>query len=189
MTERKPINDAAELFLRINRIGAEAEWTPEELRQELREGGVDPDQLVASARTKLDQLRKDSTEGSKIPGAAAGSESHASVLADLRAQTRMPASQIALRMGVPVPFLSAVGRYPKVVPIGWRRELDARAERGLGTEPGVVMRSFEHPYQAQMAASRDEAYDAEEMTPERILDQSGMGEEERREWLRLAAED
>jgi hypothetical protein len=119
--------------------------------------------------------------------AAGATDEHASVLADLRVRTRLPASQIAVRMGVTVPFLSAVGRYPKVVPIGWRRELDARAERGLGTQSGVVMSSFERPYQAQMAASRDEAYDAERMTPERILDQSGMGEEERREWFRLAS--
>lgn len=145
-------------------------------------------------------LRALSSDEGRVAGAAAQSgderlevsgeaAAHASVLADLRRRTRLPATQIAVRMGVTVPFLSAVGRYPQVVPSGWRRELDARAERGLGTERGEVMRSFEHPYQAQMAASRDEAYEAERMTPERILDQSGMAEEERRAWLRLASED
>lgn len=113
---------------------------------------------------------------------------HVSVLAELRARTKLPASQIALKMDVPVPFLSAVGRYPKVIPIGWRRELDARAERKLGTEKGIVMSAFERPYQAQMAASRDGAYDAEQLTPEKILDQSGMDEKNKRYWLALAAE-
>lgn len=140
---------------------------------------------MADPRRLFDRLADDPAEMSREEPAAAGS--HASVLADLRGRTRLPASQIAARMGVTVPFLSAVGRYPKVVPARWRRELDARAERALGTERGVVMRSFEHPYQAQMAASRDEAYAAEPMTLERILEQSGMDEEQRREWLRLAS--
>lgn len=116
-------------------------------------------------------------------------DTHISVLANLRGCTQLPASQIAVRMGVTVPFLSAVGRYPKVIPIGWRRELDSRAERGLGTQRGLVMHSFDRPYQAQMAASRDEAYEDEQMTPERILEQCGMSEEQRREWLKLASDE
>ena len=147
------------------------------------------EELLQRALSPDEGRRPDATppagDESQATGAA---DAHASVLADLRGRTRLPASQIAVRMGVSVPFLAAVGRYPNVVPIGWRRELDSRAERKLGTERGVVMRSFERPYQAQMAASRDEAYDAQSMTPEKILDQSGMGEEERREWLRLASD-
>lgn len=188
MTDRKPINDGAELFQNINRLSAEADWTVEELRQELRDGGIDPDQLVNSARAKLAQLRKDSTTKAEVVESA-HPETHVSLLANLRGRTTLPASQIAFKMGVTVPFLSTVGRYPKVVPISWRRELDARAEQELGTESGFVMGSFEHPYQAQMAASRDEAYEAEEMTPERILDQSGMSEEQRREWLQRASDE
>ncbi len=124
-----------------------------------------------------------------VSGEVTGAQvSHVSVLAELRARTKLPASQIALKLDVTVPFLSAVGRYPKVVPINWRRELDARAERKLGTDKGVVMSAFERPYQAQMAASRDGAYDAEQLTPEKILDQAGMDEDKKRYWIALAAE-
>ncbi len=121
-------------------------------------------------------------------GATGARATPVSVLAELRHHTKLPASQIALKMDVPVSFLSAVGRYPKVVPINWRRELDSRAERKLGTDRGVVLNAFEHPYEAQMAASRDAAYEVEEMTAEKILDQSGMDEEAKRYWISLAAE-
>src|ERR1041384_6893465 len=187
MSSRKPIKDGAELFQSINRSSAEAEWTVEELCQELQEGGIDPNELVKSAREKLEELRRNSGELAKVVEAEDISL-HQSVLAKLHARTKLPASQIALKMGVPVPFLSAVGRYPKVVPLSWRRELDARAERNLGTNKGEVLSTFEHPYQAQMAASRDGAYDSEQLTPEKILDQSGMDEKHKRYWLTLAAE-
>ena len=186
MTERESIKDSAELFHRINRLSAEAEWTTEELRQELREGGVDPDQLVRGAREKVEQLRKNSSDDTRAAGASSSSAEHQSVLAELRTRTNSPASRIAQEMDVPVPFLSAVGRYPKAVPVSWRRELAARAERKLNIPAADVMRAFEHPYQAQMAASRDSSYEAEEMTPEKILNQSGMGEETKRYWLSLA---
>lgn len=47
---------AAEIFHSINRLAAEAEWTEEELNEELRAGGVDPDELVRSAREHLEKL-------------------------------------------------------------------------------------------------------------------------------------
>ncbi|MGB8510321.1 MAG: hypothetical protein WCD76_18230, partial [Pyrinomonadaceae bacterium] len=97
-------------------------------------------------------------------------------------------SRIAREMDVPVAFLSAVGRYPNVVPMSWRRELADRAERKLKVPAPVVMNSFEHPYQEQMAASRDGAYETENVTYENILDQAGMAGEARQFWLSLAAE-
>lgn len=185
MDKKKPINDGAELFRRINRLGAEAEWTTDELRDALREGGIDPDRLVSNTKAKVNKLLSEArAKDSKGVDALAAP---ASLLAELRERTGLPATQIALKMRVTVPFLSAIGRYPKVVPIGWRKEIAARAET-LGIAATVVMNAFEHPYQAQMAASRVNAYDAEQVTPEQILDQSGMDEEDQRYWLALAAE-
>lgn len=187
MTGRKTIKDGAELFQSINRSSAEAEWTTEELRQELREGGVDPDRLVEDARAKLEELRRGSTERVR----AAETEdisTHQSVLAELRKRTGAPASRIAREMEVPVAFLSAVGRYPNVVPMSWRKELAARAERKLSVSAAVVMNAFEHPYQEQMAALRDTAYETEDVTYENILDQAGISREDRQFWLSLATE-
>ncbi|HYP28542.1 MAG TPA: hypothetical protein VE262_17655 [Blastocatellia bacterium] len=184
MEKKKPIN-STELFRRINRLGAEVEWTTEELRDALREGGVEPDRLVNNIRAKVDHLLSEGrTNGLEGAGASAAP---ASLLAELRERTGLPATQIALKMKVTVPFLSTVGRYRKVVPISWRKELAARAEE-LGVTSNVVMNAFEHSYQAQMAASRDEAYAAEQVTPEQIIDQSGMDEKDKRYWLALAAE-
>jgi hypothetical protein len=185
MKGKKPINNSEELFHRINRLSSEAEWTTEELQDALREGGIDPDRFVNNIRTKVNQLLSEvGANDSKGTGAAAAP---ASLLAELRERTGLPATQIALKMRVPVPFLSAVGRYPKVIPISWRKELAGRAET-LGIDSNVVMNTFEYPYQEQMAASRDEAYDTEQVTPEQILDQSGMEEQDKRYWQALAAE-
>lgn len=127
------------------------------------------------------------TKTSNSDTAAAKTE-HVSLLAELRELTGLPATQIAQHMNVPVTFLADLGRHSKVVPISWRRELDARAERKLGTARGVVTNTLEHPYQAQMAASRDTEYEAEEVTPEKILDRSGMDKETKRYWMMLASE-
>jgi hypothetical protein len=91
-------------------------------------------------------------------------------------------------MEVPVAFLSAVGRYSNVVPMSWRKELAARAERKLNVSAPVVINSFEHPYQEQMAAFRDAAYEREAVTYENILDQAGIVGEERKFWISLATE-
>lgn len=187
MSGRKPIRDGAELFQSINRTSAEAEWTTEELRRELREGGVDPDQLVKGAREKLEELRGGSAGGA-ASAEASDVSARQSTLAELRARTGAPASRIAREMDVPVTFLSAVGRYPNVVPMSWRREIADRAERKLKVPSRVVMNSFEHPYQEQMAASRDGAYETENVTYENILDQAGITGEARQFWLSLAAE-
>lgn len=185
MDKKTPVNDSAEVFRRINRLGAEAEWTTDELRAALREGGIDPDHLVNNTRAKVDQLLSKEraadaqrTDASTVP---------ASLLAELRGRTGLPATKIALKMEIPVPFLAIVGRYPKIIPLSWRKELAARAEK-LGVTSSVVMNVFEHPYQAQMAASRDEAYEAEDMTVEKLLDQSGMDEAAKRYWISLASE-
>ena len=194
MEKRKPINDSAELFRRINRLDSEAEWTTDELREALREGGIDPDRLVNTMRSKVERLlneerakEEQSAGASPLMESASASAAPVSLLAELRERTGLPATEIALKMNVPVPFLSAVGRYPKVVPIGWRKELSARAEN-VGVAGSIVMNAFEHPYQAQMAASRDEAYAADEMTAEKILDQSGMDKEARQYWMSIATE-
>jgi hypothetical protein len=45
------------LFQQINRLSSEAEWTNEELREELKAGGIDPDSLIFAARKKLAELK------------------------------------------------------------------------------------------------------------------------------------
>jgi len=188
MEKRKPITNSEELFHRVSRLSAEAEWTTEELQDTLREGGVDPDQLVTNVRAKVERLLEDSQQPVTNTVAAVKPADSRSALAELRERTQMPASAIAREMDVTVAFLSAVGRYPKVVPIQWWKELDSRAERKLQVPGGTVMSTREHPYQEQMAASRETTYAQEDVTYENILDQAGMDEEAKRYWLALATE-
>lgn len=187
MEKRKPITNSDELFHRINRLGSEAEWTDEELREALREGGVDPDQLVSGVRAKFERL-KNSSQGGTQQAAEEQREAAAPLplLGELREQTGMRASQIAEAMGVTVPFLSAVARYPKAVPGPWRDELVTRAERKLpGVKVGPLRRSLEHPFQADMAANRDTPYAAEEVDYENILAQSGLTDDQKQFWRSL----
>lgn len=188
MEKRKPVTDSDELFRRINKLGGEAEWTDVELREALREGGVDPDQLVNGVRAKFERLKSSSVEESR-QAAEVQTETAAPLplLGELREQTGMRASQIAEAMGVTVPLLSAVARYPKAVPGPWLDELVTRAEQKLpGVKVGPLRRSLEHPFQAEMAANRDTSYAAEEVDYENILSQSGLTDEQKQFWRSLA---
>lgn len=187
MEKRKPITDSAELFRRINRLGGEAEWTDEELREALREGGVDPDQLVNGVRAKFEHLKNSSQEASpQATGVKKETLAPLPLLGELREQTGMRASQIAEAMDVTVPFLSAVARYPKAVPAPWRDELVTRAQRKLpGVKADPLRRSIEHPFQAEMAANRDMPYATEEVDYENILSQSGLTDDQKQFWRSL----
>lgn len=192
MTERKPVTNSAELFRRVARLGAEEERTTEELRRELIEEGIDPVRVLSNAEAKLEQLRRDHPVKMSIGGKSDVSgeqQSQQSPLAELHERTKLPATKIADQMGVTVPFLAAVGRNPKVVPISWRKELDARAARELDVPSGVLTNAFEQPYQMPMAAMRDTQYESEDVTIESILDQSGMDEAAKDYWRTLATEE
>lgn len=191
MQKRKPITDSDELFRRINRLGSEAEWTDEELRETLREGGIDPDRLVSGVRAKFERLRNSSDEDVRRTAGAEEDTTDAAaplpLLGELREQTGMRASQIAEEMGVTVPFLSAVARYHKAVPDPWRDELITRAERKLpGVKAVPLRRSLEHPFQSEMAAKRDAPYETDEVDFENLLAQSGLSEEQKQFWRSLA---
>jgi hypothetical protein len=187
MDGRKPTRNADELFRLLNRASADAEWTGEELRGELRAGGIDPDQLLHIARARVEQLLNRPQQG--VPGHSAGERVGGTLLPllrELRKRTGLPAPDIAAAMGVPLAFLSAVERYPQEVPSSWRVELAARAERSLQVSGEVVMASLDTPNRLRMAAFNDSsATDA--TSYEGILEQAGMGEDAKRYWLSLAA--
>src|SRR5207245_236580 len=52
MHERQPALDSTELLHRISRLSSEAPWTTDELRDALREGGVDPARLVGRSAAR-----------------------------------------------------------------------------------------------------------------------------------------
>lgn len=166
--------DPYALFPRLDEIAEEELGTGEAVT--LRD--VEPDQHPVLIQPNESGVAK---------AAGATPTNHVSLLADLRELTGLQATQIAHELDVTVPFLSSVGRHPKVVPLQWWKELDTRAARNLNLSQGTLMRQREHPYQAQMAASRDSAYEVVGITYEELLEQSGMDEDAKRYWLTLAA--
>lgn len=186
MKGRNTVRDADELFRRINRASAEAEWTSEELRSDLRAGGVDPERLVNHARARVKRLLNG-------PQAATGRSPEESaranllpLLRELRKRTGLMAPDIAAEMGVPLAFLSAVERHPQAVPSSWRAELAARVERSLRVSGDVVIASLETPRRVELAALSGVSPADDTINYESILDESGMDEDARQYWLSLA---
>ena len=56
MPERKPIRESGTLLQRISRWSSDADWSAAELRDALRQGGVDPDFLVRQVMSDLQPL-------------------------------------------------------------------------------------------------------------------------------------
>lgn len=179
MQERQSGTDGSELLHRLSRVSSEAAWTTNELRDALREGGVDPDRLI---RTVLADVKRQLD--------AAPQSTARPLLGVLQQHTKLPPSAIAEAMQVPVTFLSAVSRYPKVVPAPWRAELARRAAHALRVEPRAVLESLAQPFQYELAASRDTPYSAETVESfEDILARAGMSAEVEQYWRTLAMDD
>jgi hypothetical protein len=177
MQERK-IVPAPELLQRIRQLSCEADWSPEELQEALREGGVDPNHLVQRVLADVQRFLH-------APDALADPRP---LLVTLRQQTQLPPSAIAAAMAVPVPFLSMVSRHPRAVPVSWREELARRAERCFKIDQHVVVTSFAAPFQYDMAAARTTPYPTDTVRGyEDILARSGMDAEARQFWHSLAA--
>jgi hypothetical protein len=186
MQERKPLVESTELLRRISRLSSEAEWRTEELQEALRAGGVNPERLVSRVLTEVQRLL--TTAGAARAGAHPDNVDLARpLLGVLQAQTQLPPGAIAQAMDVPVTFLAAVSRYPRVVPLRWRQELATRAERALQVRPQLVMESLTRPFQYEMAASRDAPYSTEAVQSyEDILTRATMSEEAKQYWRTLA---
>jgi hypothetical protein len=61
----KPTTDAKELLRRIDRFTADADYTVEELKEQLRNEGVDPDELLRKVKARIEPLYKFKDESSK----------------------------------------------------------------------------------------------------------------------------
>lgn len=184
MPERKPVEESGKLLQRISRWSSDAEWTTAELREALRQGGVDPDHLVRQVMSALQPL---------LPASDSAPETKRDVprplLVALRAHTQLAPSAIAEAMEVPVTFLSVLSRYPSAVPEPWRQEVAHRAERQLGMEPHIVLGAFATPLPYELAASRDTPYASDGVRGyEDLLERSGLRPEAKPFWQALAAD-
>jgi hypothetical protein len=189
MEEHKPVIGNEEVLQRISELGREATWTNDELRETLREGGIDPSRLVKRVMADVQRLLE---EADAQPGNAGYNrmDTPRPLLVTLRAHSQLPPSAIAKAMDVPVAFLSVVSRHPGAVPQRWRQELAVRAKQALQVDEDIVMTSFDVPFQYDMAASRDEPYATDAVRDySALLDRSGLRPEARHFWLTLATDE
>lgn len=178
MDHRAPLKDVDGVFRSINRMSGEAEWHREELRDEINASGLDADRLVDNVKARVSQmLSKSEDEILLLP-----------LLNELKRRTRLSASEIALRLGVPLAFLSAMERYANLIPFGWRSELANRAERSLQISGEILLATFEVPTHPPVAALRDPSLQHEKLNYEKILEEAGMDEAMIQFWLSLASE-
>jgi hypothetical protein len=168
------------LFRVINRISAEADWQSDELRNEIRASGVDPDRLLNRVSGRLAELMgrtktKSETKGFTLP-----------LLNELKRHSGLSAPEIARKLEVPLAFLSAVERNVHVIPFGWRVELATRAERTLQISRDAVVAALGSPLQFELAAFSDRLSD-ENTSYEQILEESGMNDSTKQFWLAIAS--
>jgi hypothetical protein len=177
----KAPRNSDDLFNRIRSLSDEADWSADELREALRDEGVDPDQLVKDVKIKIKEL-------SNIPSKQSDYDS-LPLLPRLRQITKLKATTIAEKMGMSVPFLSDLSSHPNVIPFAARKESARRAANNL---PGVserdVLDSFGYDSYQQAAAFRDTPFPEEEVDFEKIVRRSDMSDEEMRFWLSLVEE-
>jgi hypothetical protein len=184
MVERKPVEESGKLLQRISRWSSDAHWTTAELRDALRQGGIDPDHLVRQVMSDIQPLLEASDTAPDI-----NRDVPRPLLVALREHTQLAPSAIAEAMDVPVTFLSVLSRYPTAVPERWRQELAHRAQRQLDMEPHVVLDAFATPLLYELAASRDTPYASDAVRGyEELLERSGLSPEARPFWQALAAD-
>src|ERR1700752_1295533 len=163
------------LFRAINRTSTEA-ITQEELIEELRSSGVDADQLVKRARSRLDTGMDLTKEGRRFS---------LPLIRQLRRPTNLSSTDIAHRLNVPLAFLSAIERHLDVTPSSWCEELATRIERAFQIPQDLAMAIFESQSRLEVVNLNQSSRD-QKISPAYILDMSGMDESSKQFWLDLA---
>jgi hypothetical protein len=184
VNRNKAPKNGEDLFKRISKLSDEAEWSVDELREALRDEGIDPDQLVKEIKIKIEELSRVSPPS--LSEKQSGYDS-LPLLPRLRQLTGMKATAIAEKMGMSVTFLSDLSSFPSVIPFRARKELARRAANNL---PGVserdVLDSFNFGSYQQAAAYRSTPFPEEETGFEKIVQRSDMNDEQKQYWLSLA---
>lgn len=127
-------------------------------------------------------------QSSKVKGSNARKTANPqSVLVFLRHQTKQRPSEIAAALQVTVPFLSDLG--PQTPP-AWQRKMVLEVKHKFSqVSVEELQQAFENPRELSLAAFREAAYEHQELTPEQILERSGMSDEAKAIWRALLEEE
>lgn len=111
-----------------------------------------------------------------------------SFVSQLCEHTGAKATEIAARLSVPYPLLVMMQRHPYSVPQRVREELATRAANLLQFDRLRALAALAQPYAEPMAASRDKAYVAEELSFDDLLKRAKVSKPEQKYWLSLMDE-
>ena len=111
-----------------------------------------------------------------------------SFVSQLCEHTGAKATEIAARLSVPYPLLVMMQRHPQSVPQRVREELATRAANLLQFDRLRALAALAQPYAEPMAASRDKAYEREEITFAEMLKRAKVTKKEQQYWLSLTDE-
>ena len=109
-----------------------------------------------------------------------------SFISQLVEHTGAKATEIATRLSVPYPLLVMMQRHPQSVPQRVREELATRAANLLQFDRLRALAALAQPYAEPMAASRDKAYEAEDLSFADLLKRAKVTKKEQQYWLSLA---
>lgn len=111
-----------------------------------------------------------------------------SFMTQLVEHTGAKATEIAARLNVPYPLLVMMQRHPQSVPQRVREELATRAANFLQFDRLRALTALAQPYAEPMAASRDKAYVAEDLSFADLLKRAKVSKQEQKYWLSLVDE-
>ena len=208
MNQKKPKSNSLEIMDRINEFTKDADWTVEELREELLNEGINPDELVEKVRKnilpflsenqKIENVEPKRTFGLitnnyEIPALAEqvenSDEEFPTLLSLLRKFTGDMPSNIAQKLEVNVPFLRGCSDFSEEIPKQWKKELIKKVGNVYPfVDKNKVEQVVESPKILKKAALRSNEYSGTRMSAEDILEKSGMDKEVQNFWLRLVEE-
>ena len=168
------------LFRAINRMSAEA-TTREELSEELKSSGIDPDEFVKRIQSQLSTMMSPPTVGPTKDAKPFALP----LISQLRRLTHLSANEIARRLDVPLAFLSEIERHLEVTPSSWRVELARRVERAFQISKDLAFAIFESQSRLEVTNLHQSSSDRQ-LTHKDILDMSEMDETSKQFWLDLA---
>jgi hypothetical protein len=204
-------SNGLEIMSRINEFTKDADWSVEELREELINEKINPDELIENVmRTILPFLPtikekseniKDLTRIRKFGLISNQSENLVQIeqveslddaptlLSLLRKFTSDMPSSIAQKLGVNVSFLRGCNDSSNNVPTQCKNELIRRVGNVYPfIDRNKVEKVVEKPTFLKKAALRDKEYSGSQMSFEEIVKKSNMDSEVQKFWLELAQE-
>ncbi len=207
----KKKNENAEILDRINQFTKDADWSVEEIRNELINEGVNPDVSLKNIRQRIHQLlqkdeeivenTKEKTNKYKFSLISNNLEvsnqneqckisiNNAPTLLALICQvTTDTPSYIAQKLGITTSFMKLVNDHCRSIPTPWKWRLINLVCENYPLEEKAVESVIENPQTLQKAALREKEYTTKEISPEEILKISKLNDEAQKYWLKLIQE-